>query len=199
MHMSNDEAAKALKDIEVTTRQIKERLGMGPVGYIVMLWGAVWMVCFALPYWAPSWNGWGWLIGNSIGFIGTAWLSWKDTRKKDIVSDELKRVGKNIGWMWGLGVLFANGILAVMWPWNGMQFGAAIVVMLMFMYVMMGLWANSRFLIFVGLLVAGLAVAGYFITLVGWLGDSRRFMLWLALMCGGSMLFSGAYIKLRWR
>jgi hypothetical protein len=50
----------------------------------------------------------------------------------------------------------------------------------------------GRFFIILGAIVTALILAGYC-----WAGD--YFFLWLAITCGGALIFSGAFIRKFWK
>ncbi|WP_432799887.1 hypothetical protein [Poriferisphaera sp. WC338] len=198
MEMNADDAKRALGDIEYVMKQVKGRLSAGPTGNILMVWGAVWITCFALPYWLPQWAFTGWMIGNSLGILCTTIFVILDARKRKIVSNEMKQISLRIGWAWGSLFIFLFFMMAIISPLNWPEESAVLVIMLMFMYVIMGLWLRATFLFAVGWFIAIAACLGYFLMKWGWLGDMRNYTLWLALICGGTLFTSGFYIKRRW-
>ena len=67
-----------------------------------------------------------------------------------------------------------------MWPWRGEQLGMFVVTLVMFAYVVMGLWLDMQFLLRLGLLGTLLAGVGYVFSraIPGYLD------LWLGFTCG---------------
>ena len=74
MEVTGKEAQAALQDVESVARSVQGKLAYGRAGPILTLWGVVWMVCFALSHFTPQIAGWGWLIGDSGGIVGSLYL-----------------------------------------------------------------------------------------------------------------------------
>ena len=62
----------------------------------------------------------------------------------------------------------------------------------MFAYVILGLWLEARFLIWLGLAVTGLTAVGYFLL-------PSYFYLWMAPMGGGALFVTGWYVNRFWK
>ena len=199
MQLSPNEAKQTLDNIDDIMRRVKQRIGMGNSGYIIMIWGVIWIACFAVPFWWPRMIGTGWLIGNVIGFASTFTLSAIDARKKRVISPEIKSEGKRMGWAWFSMFLFIDAMLVVIYPFNGAQLGTLLVIMIMMMYVLMGLWMKAGVLVVTGWLIGIMAVGGYMVMRLQWFPRSEWLLLWHAVFCGGPLFLSGLYIKLRWR
>lgn len=71
MEVTGKQAQEALQDVESVVKGIQRRLTYGIAGPILALWGVVWIVCFALTHFAPHISGWGWIVGNSLGLVGS--------------------------------------------------------------------------------------------------------------------------------
>lgn len=189
-----NEAKEMLAEVEATGRRTRDAAAYRVAGPILALWGVVWAVCFSVTQFAPHAAGWAWLAGDGVGLAGTAWLGWVLPRHGPVLSESSKRLGRRLGGFWLALFVFAGGWLAVLWPWHGVELGVFGVTLVMFAYVVMGLWLEMRFMTVLGFVVAGLAFAGYFVSpeLPGWVN------LWLAVVGGGSLLASGVYLKVRW-
>ena len=98
-------------------------------------------------------------------------------------------------WMWLLLFLYGEIWLVVLWPWRPEQLGVFGVTLVMFAYVIMGLWLELRFMLWLGLGVTAAACAGYVLSFLvpGYLN------LWLGLAGGSALLVSGLFLTLRWR
>jgi hypothetical protein len=104
-------------------------------------------------------------------------------------------MGWRLFWFWLFLFVYADIWLAVLWPWQAQQLGMFFVTVVMFAYVVMGLWLEMPFLMWLGLAVTGLAGAGYLLSFIahGYLD------LWLGAACGSALLAAGLYLTLRWR
>ena len=81
------------------------------------------------------------------------------------------------------------------WPWNGDQIGVFLVTLVMFAYLVMGLWLEVPFLTGLGLAVTALAAGGYFASMFFFPG---YLSLWMAVTGGGALLSSGIYLVRKW-
>ena len=65
-------------------------------------------------------------------------------------------------------------------------------MLVMFGYVVLGLWLESAFLLMLGLAVTALTIAGYLFL-------AETFNLGARWMGGGALFISGLYMRLKWR
>ena len=192
MEVTGKQAQEALLDVEAVAKDMRRRLAYGVAGPILALWGSVWIACFALAQFAPSIAGWAWLVGDTVGIAGSLYFGRIRAKAAIVRSESSKRIGWRLFWFWFFLFIYADIWLAVLWPWRGDQAGMFLVTLVMFAYVVMGLWLELRFLLWLGLLVTVLAGAGYLLSFVvpGYLN------LWLGLACGSALLVSGLYLSL---
>ncbi len=196
MDVTGKQAQEALQDVEAVARSVQGKRAYGIVaGPILILWGVVWIVCFALTHFSPRLAAWGWLVGDSLGIAGSLYLARLRGGARAVRSESSKRIGWRLFWFWFLLFIYADIWLAVLWPWRQEQLGVFGVTLVMFAYVVMGLWLEMRFMLWLGLAVTVLAVAGYVVSFVvpGYLD------IWLGLAGGSALLASGLYLTLRWR
>jgi hypothetical protein len=195
MEMAREQAQQWLHEVDAVTKELRNRLAYGITGPILTLWGIVWIVCFAITHFAPKSAGWGWLVGNVLGIAGSLYLGAFRGRRAAVRSDSSKRLGRRLLGSWISLFVYATIWLAVLWPWREDQLGTFLVMLVMFAYVVMGLWLEIRFLLWLGLVVTLLAGAGYAFSWVipGYLD------LWLGFTGGTALLGSGLYMTLRWR
>lgn len=195
MEITAKEACQALQGAESIAKGVREKLLYGFVGPILILWGAVWMVCFAISHFAPHIAGWGWLIGAGLGDAGSIYIGRRRKKAGMVRSEASRRLGRKLLAFWLFLTLFGGIGLAMLWPWRGEQLGAFLVTQVMFGYVVMGLWMDKPFLVWLGLAVTALAGTGYALSFFvpGYLD------LWLGFTGGSALLASGFYLTLRWR
>jgi len=198
MEVTRKQAEETLQEVDAVAQGVRGHVAYGVVGPILMVWGAVWMACFAVVHFAPRISGWAWLVGNALGIAGSLYFGRFHPRARAVRSESARRVGWRVFWFWLFLFVYADIWLAVLWPWRGEQLGVFLVTLVMFAYVVMGLWLEVRFLLWLGLLVTALAGGGYALSLVApaVLGVLD---LWLGAAGGGALLASGAYLALRWR
>jgi hypothetical protein len=195
MEVTGREAQEALKDVESVAKTVQGKLAYGIAGPILVLWGVVWMVCFALTHFMPQVAGWGWIVGDGVGIAGSLYLGRRGSRAQAVRSDSSRRLWWRLFWFWFLLFIYADIWLAVLWPWSGQQLGMFLVTLVMFAYVVMGLWLEMRFMLWLGLAVTAMAGAVYVLSFAvpGYLN------LWLGLAGGSALLAGGVYLTVRWR
>lgn len=186
MNVTRDEALTALeavREIEARTRRAVNLAGGGP---ILMIWGIVWLLGYLGGAVYPDGRqGLIWAVVNALGLAGTALVVSRLGRR---VHDP---IGPRIGLLWFF--LVGYGLL---WVWlarpeDSHTIGLMAATIAMFGYVVLGLWIDVIFT-WIGLAVTALGLIGYFL-----LPD--LFDIWMAVLGGGALFASGAYIHRRWR
>ena len=78
-------------------------------------------------------------------------------------------------------------------PVSGLQTGAFIGTACMFVYIVIGLRFEGYFLVWLGLAVTGVILAGLYIVPLAY------YNLWMAAFGGGAILGTGLYIRIYWK
>jgi hypothetical protein len=196
---TEDEARAALSEIDRIMADTRIAIAQGPSAPILILWGCIWVVADVTTQYQPQALAWMWWILDLVG-IGGMW--WFVARHRA----QVKRPGSwRYGAFWGAtffySILWLNLLVPAQWPQTSQQWvefwpmfrriSAYSHTIPMFAYVIGGLFV-SRFFIVLGMLVTALVMAGYW-----WSGD--YFFLWLAVTCGGALIFSGVFIRKFWK
>ncbi|HTB79370.1 MAG TPA: hypothetical protein VK717_00640 [Opitutaceae bacterium] len=186
MNISPEEAARALGDIEAsrTTMRVVIRSHRGH--YHLWLWGSIWaaMALLAEYLGLP-----GMRIANCLvlgGFAASALIILG--QKTQVRSTGHKRF---------VGMLAAIVVFAFVWPLvlrgpanpkSGFAYSALVS---MFCYIMAGIWFDI-YLLWVGLVVSALILTGLFFF-------PAIFWWWIAVLCGGTLIGTGFYVRFFWR
>ncbi len=202
MNMTPDEARLALEDAGRVAENTRTVAALAGTDIIVMLWGAIWVAGFLWSH-IVTVAGWpgifhaGWFLLVAVGV--TAMIVAEKRRQPPIKNT----VGRRIGLFWwtlygycylGLSVLCSNGnqVLLHSGP-NGSKAMAAINALIpMFAYVVMGLWLEQNFFIWIGLGLTALTAAAYFLFL-------PVFFPLMAVAGGGVLFGCGFWMRLRVR
>ncbi len=195
---TQDEARASLADIDRVAAQARVAIAQGPSAPILILWGCIWAVADITTQFHPLTMSWLWSILDLIGIGGTWWFAAHGVR--------VKRPGAwRYGVFWGViffyAILWLNLLVPMQWPQTQAQWvdfwptyrriTAYFHTIPMFAYVIGGLF-TGRYFIWLGALVTVLILIGYcFVT--------HYFFLWLAITGGGSLIFSGVFIRKFWR
>ena len=193
MNLSTKDAQDSLSEIKNITLQTQRSIIATYSNPYLILWGLIWMVAFSLTQFFHRFSGEIWMVFGGVGTVITLLICWRQTRSGSPfkVADAAKFRGRILGF-WLLLGLFTFMWLMLLKPIQGVQMGAFICRVVMFAYVVKGIWFESNFLIYLGLVVTALTLAGYYLL-------EQYFSLWMAPTGGGALLVSGLYIRLRWR
>ena len=195
MEITRDQAQELLQAADDAGRNMRTRRAYGPVGPILMLWGVVWIVCFSIARFAPAASGWVWLVGDALGLVGSIYLGWTRERAEGERSAASKRLGRRLAAFWFLLFIYGDIWIALLTAGRGANISCFVVTLVMFAYVVMGLWLERYFFLWLGLLVTALAGVGYGLALA----ELVDLDLWLGLTGGAALFASGAYLAWRWR
>lgn len=175
MNISKQEAQESLAEIDMAISQTKTAVGRSG-GYITMMWGVIWFIFLSVTQFRPDLAGWVLLALYTIGIAGTRIITMQSKSKISIP-------GAGRIWLaWGIlfGYLLLWGQLLHPSGNAGLAFAATLA---MCGWVIMGLWL-SRVMLWVGLIVTVLTVAGFYL-LPAW------FALWLGITAGGGIFLAG--------
>lgn len=184
------EAKQALEDLQ-TIRQVMERtrnaIATSGAGYIMIVWGVIWLIGFTgSQFLHDELQGKIWLIAVPLGIVASIVLGHRSGKQVR------GRPEWKIGAFW-LALFFYASLWGQLFPTpdNAMVGSLFIVTVVMFGYVIMGLWLSTPFA-WIGIGITALALIGYYLL-------PAYFPLWMALCGGGTLIGSGIYILRRWR
>jgi hypothetical protein len=98
-----------------------------------------------------------------------------------------RAIGRRIGLTMLVFYAFLFAIFAVLRPRNPVVSGAVIPLLVAAIYAVMGIWSGLRFL-YIGIALAALTLGGWF-----WL--PHYFLLWMAVVGGGSLILVGLWLR----
>ncbi|MCJ7825088.1 MAG: hypothetical protein MUP44_09335 [Anaerolineales bacterium] len=178
--MDRNEAHESLEIVRQASELTRQAVARAGSGYMLIIWGVVWLVGFLGSQFLGEAQGYLWLFLDVFGIVGTAVVIIKSS--KQVRSTHGKRIG--IFWL----ILFVYGGL-IYWiagPFQGDQYLLFITILVSLAYVVMGLWFSPP-LLYIGLSITALAM-------VGWQLVPAYLGAWLALVGGGGLISSGIYI-----
>ena len=198
MDIEKDEARSTLDNVNALILSTKQQLAHGPAGVLLIVWGLIWFVCFLGVHLQPRLVNWLPPLGCGVG-MAALWICRRfrvETRGEPRPGDG--RIG--IAWL----VLTAYAVLwmVILHPQRPANPSVSETVNAincilaffasagMFGYVIMGLWFG-RFWVILGVTVTLLIVFGLF-ALPQW------FLVWMAFVGGGALIFSGVMVKRLW-
>ena len=200
MDISSEKAQESLTEVEVTTKITTKSLAAAYAGPILILWGVVMVLGFLGTHLlsSPELEKWIWYLWMSlvaIGSITTFLICWRQYSKGvPIKNPALAKAGWRDFAFWLLLFVYLGIWLRLVNHWQGVQLNAFVCTVIMFAYVMMGLYeTGARFMLWLGLGATALTLIGYF--LIPW----DYYCLWMAPAFGGSLLGTGVYLRYRYK
>lgn len=191
--ITQDEAREALADIDHIAQLTRKAVAASRMGAILMLWGIVWFLGFALSYGFPRNSGPIWWVLSSLGMACTVLTGFLHHRKDMIRSAQQRKIMGQLALFWLAVFTYAMTLLMVFPAHTAVDELAFLVSMFMMAYVLMGIWLKTRLLIGIGLVVTAATLVGRALM------PPRAFMLWMAVFGGGGLFVPGLYVKLRWK
>jgi len=185
MTLSRSDAAGALRDVELAQARAGEMRGYRHAGPYLIGWGLIWAVGYVLMAIRPQseW-GWIWLPLDAAGIIGTILLARVQRGKPGMASN-------GGGGRILLGILFAALFIAAT-------------------YILFAPATVTPFIVFPGLVIGAIygmigiawlprlgwvGFAIFALTMVGYLFFRDWILYWMAAVCGGSLMLSGAWLR----
>lgn len=177
MTLSQEDAARAPREIDVCRRRSANLFNYSQAAPHLILWGVIWITGYGTSAVAPARSGAMWAILTLVGTLGDFVLS---PRKPSGCGRRFSAIALTI-------LAFFAATFALLGPISARQVGAFIPLVLAAIYVVLGLWMGAR-LVFAGLVVGSLTVAGYFLL-------PNLFFAWMAAVGGGSLLVIGLWLR----
>ena len=193
MVITNEDAVKSLAEVEDVMAKTRQSLVSAYAGPFLILWGFLWFVSYVGTHFYPDWTPWIWNISNIIGIADTAIIGKRLYGQGPARRNIDKKFLLRTILFWPLVFLFAVVWLNILKPNSGIELNAFIVTVVMFAYVVMGLWFDSWLMSILGVVITAFALVGVHLV------PAEYYCLYMAVMAGGGLLSTGLYMKLRWR
>ena len=198
MDVSEQDARRSLASVEGTMERTRKAIASSESGAILILWGALLVVCYLLTQvclgWRPELIWWVWPVVCSLGAVGSFGYYWWGAREgRPVKTAAEKKIGLRVTAFWLLLYLFAGVWVAIAGMRHGIQINAFFVTVIMFAYVVSGLWTDGLYMVWLGLAVTAATLVGYFV--LPW----AYYNYWMATTAGGMLLGTGIYIRLWWK
>jgi hypothetical protein len=199
MNISEKEAQETLAAVEQMKNQIRKSIASSESSLILMIWGIIWAVAYIATHFCVVYKyqeriGLIWSVLCSVGALITFILCWQQYRTgRPTRTPAAQKEGWRMFWFWLLLFGFMGVWMAILPPQNGIRFNAFMVTVIMFAYIVMGLWSYEMYLFWLGLVVTGSTLIGVFVI------PHEYYNLWMTPMAAGPMFGVGFYMLIRWR
>jgi hypothetical protein len=182
MTLDPNEAEASLDHIATIERRTRETLFYSRSGDVFIIWGCLSVIGNLLAWLEPEHALASWIVIDVVGSIATIVLM-----ARRLPHRQRRRI--QINWLASYVAFLVYGtlVLAELWPLSGRQIRAFWPTLVMFGYVLMGIWMG-RFLAVLGLIGMALILFGHY-QLGPW------FLPWNALVMGGGLIVGGLWLK----
>ncbi len=180
MTLSPADASAALQDVAAAEARSATLRGYQSSAPHLIIWGVVWAIAYTVGDLAPAWANVTWASIVPVGIAGDI-IAARADRADDTGS------GVVIGALFGIIAIFVASTFAIMAPHDPRQIGAFIPLVVAGAYAILGLFDGPRMLILGGALAA--------LTLFGFFALASHFLLWMAVVGGGSLILGGLWLR----
>jgi hypothetical protein len=194
MNVTNEDAVQSLAQVEDIMAKTRQSLVSTYAGPFLILWGIIWIVSFLGTQFYLAWADWIWNISSGLGIIGTIFVGWRQHGRGPATRDSSdKRFLLRTILFWPLIITYVFVWLSIVKPGNGIELNAFMISIMMFAYVVIGLWFGSWLMVILGIVVTAFTLIGFHLV------PAEYYCLWMAVTAGGGLFGTGLYMKLRWR
>jgi len=193
MNVSQEDAQASLSTVNDVMDHTQKALSSAYSNPLLIMWGLLWIIAYTSTHFYHMYAFHIFMAMAAVGGVGTA-VIYGVYRAKGPVKETPSHKSSllRITALWIFLCLYIVIWLFLLAPFSGIQCNAFICTAVMFAYIVMGLWFESRFMVVLGLAVTVATLVGFYL-----LRD--YYCLWMALVGGGALFGTGMYIRLRWR
>ncbi len=181
MPISRGEAAQTLKDIESTQGRSASAYGYSMASPHLILWGAIWVIGYGVPWLAPGRAGWIWLPLVVAGVVSSGVIGVL-TKPKGV------RDGMRFWATFAAIFAFVAAQFATMPQLSLAQSVVYSPLVVALMYALMGIWMRGQRMTLLGAAIGALALIGYFLL-------PQLILPWMAVIGGGGLILGGLWLR----
>ena len=194
MNLSEQDAKESLASINDAKARTRRAVIKAYASPVLMLWGAVWTVCYLGSHLFPRSSREIFPAGASVGVAAMVFLHMRECRRGPAIRnafDESLVLRANLLWVFVFAFTCLG--LVLLRPSDGIHMNAFLCAMAMFGCIVMGLWFCIWTMVILGLAITVAALVGCFVI------PPMYYALWMAVTFGGSLFGTGLYMHWRWR
>lgn len=193
MNISLEDAQGALNLVQESQSRLRKAISASYASGLLILWGGITLVGFvALHFLGGARGGLIYTLLDVVGIAATVYLLRRAPHRTAIRGPESKIAGWHLWGFWLALALYGTLWALVLKPDSSIQLSAFLITLVMFAYVVMGLWFMSYFMVWLGLSVTALTLVGYILL-------PTYFHLWTGVLGGSALCGTGFYIRRCWR
>jgi hypothetical protein len=192
MNVSEQDAKESLASINDAMVRTRRAMIKAYGSLILVLWGAVWTVCFLGTHLFPKLSGTIFPVGASVGVAGMVILHVVGARRGPAIRNTFDRsLELRTYLLWVLIFAFTCAWIVVLRPNDGIRLNAFLFTVAMFGCIVMGLWFCIWPMVVLGLALTIAVLAGCFAI------PPMYYAVWMALTVGGGLLGTGLYMHFK--
>jgi hypothetical protein len=178
MSVTQQDAAEALRLVHDAGTRSELLRGYQSASPHLILWGCVYFVAYAFGYFWPSQAGLPWIVLVPIASIGDVIIGKRDRTGGDWTIFPI---------LFCTFLAFIIGTAFIMQPHDPKQMGAFVPLVVAACYIALGVGAGKR------IMYTGVALG--VLTLFGFFALPAYFLLWMAVIGGGSLVLGGLWLR----
>ena len=182
MVLTSQQASETLDEVAAAQRKAYVLQGYAKGAPHFFLWGLIWAVGYAGTALFPALSGKLWLVLDVMGAGGSFLIA----RAAYDPAVRAKRSVNFLVLMLGF-VAFMGATYYILRPQTSMQYGAFPPLLMAFIYTCVGAFAGARWLV--------IGIGMWVLTLGGYVLVPEHFLLWMAVVGGGALLLTGAWMR----
>ena len=182
MVLTTQQASESLGEVAAAQRKARQLQGYSKGAPHFLLWGLIWALGYSGTEFVPQIAGKLWLVLDAIGIVGSFLIA-------RAAYDPAVRSARSVNFL-AIGfafIAFWGATFYILQPQTNAQVGAFPALLMAFVYTCVGTFAGARWLV-IGIALWILTVAGYVLV-------PAHFMLWMAIVGGGALLLTGAWMR----
>jgi hypothetical protein len=193
MDISLEDAQGALDLVEAAQNRLRKAISASYASNLLILWGGITLAGFvALHFLGGPRGGFIYTLLDLVGVVVTAYFLRRAPHRTALRGSESRIAGWHLWGFWLALALYGTLWALVLKPSSSSQLSAFLLTLIMFAYVVMGLWFMSYFMVWLGLSVTVLTMVGYILL-------PAYFHLWTGVLAGSALCGTGVYIRRCWR
>jgi hypothetical protein len=182
MSLSSEEAAASLTQVEQASRRSSQLYFYHRSSPHLIMWGIIWIIGYGGSGLFPPYANRLWLALIVIGCVGGVLLSRYRTPDGSTSGPYAWRLGA----LWAIILFFVFATYAILEPHYSRQFCAYPALITGCVYMAIGLWRGTRYLVS-GVVVVALTLVGYYFI--------EPIFFWFAAVGGGAMILTGLWFR----
>ncbi|MGA2172209.1 MAG: hypothetical protein ABSG82_04240 [Sedimentisphaerales bacterium] len=192
MNVSNEDAQASLAAVTETMLRTRKAIAAAYSSPLLILWGLLWVAAYTASHFYLKYAGGIFGAMAGVGVPGSFFVLRRVKQTMPVKEPTEEKLNWRIGGLWLLLFVYMCVWLNLLGPVNGMQINAFICTVVMFAYIILGLWFTAYFMVWLGLAVTATTLVGFYLL-------TPYYCLWMAVTAGGALLATGLYLRARWR